>query len=301
MSRHSVVTGKLHRSDHSGQRRLFHGTENNIVTTRKNIMRTIKPSLTTLLALPAAALLGLSVMSARAANPSVSYSTTAPTPGANDIYNFAGAAYDANNIGGGGVNVGGNTATGNGNINDGSTYVAGDRAAQGQTFLTGSSASMLSSISVQMTGYTANNVLGANGGAPNYDGTFWNLNSGTTINLRVGTISGSSLSPVFSATFDNGGSGTPGQSFSANGTGTWLTFTLATPLSLAANTTYGFDLAGASGTYFEWLGLSNAGGNNFADGTAYGSGAAGVGDTTATALAGARVFDLGISTVPEPS
>ena len=52
--------------------------------------------------------------------------TTPPEPGIHDVYNFEGAINDDANVGNG---------------NDANTYVAGDRATQGQTFTTGANPS----------------------------------------------------------------------------------------------------------------------------------------------------------------
>jgi hypothetical protein len=65
-------------------------------------------------------------------------STTAPTPGTNDIYNFSGASHEGANVGDGG-------AYADGPANDAFTYVAGDRADQGQTFTTAATPAAVSS------------------------------------------------------------------------------------------------------------------------------------------------------------
>jgi hypothetical protein len=85
-----------------------------------------------------------------------------------------------------------------------------------------------------------------------------------------------------------------------------LTFTFASPVSLAANTAYGFDLSGQNVGYFEWLGISDTavggGGNPYASGNAFNTGANGAANTTTmNPLAGDRVFALDITIVPEPS
>ncbi|HEX7619455.1 MAG TPA: hypothetical protein VF480_12150 [Verrucomicrobiae bacterium] len=56
-----------------------------------------------------------------------------PTPGTYDLCNFSGASMDVNN-----VHLPGNAPATNGPANDACTYVANDRATQGQTFTTGS-------------------------------------------------------------------------------------------------------------------------------------------------------------------
>ena len=94
----------------------------------------------------------------------LSLGSAAPAPGASDIYNFAGADMDMNNI-----FAAGNAPTTNGAANDAYTYVANDRATQGQTFTTGSSPGgyLLSDVWVEHAGYTDNTVdpqtAGSNG------------------------------------------------------------------------------------------------------------------------------------------
>ena len=61
--------------------------------------------------------------------------SSAPVPEVYDVYNFAGANMDMNN-----VYLTGSAPATNGPANDGYTYVAHDRASLGQTFTTGSSA-----------------------------------------------------------------------------------------------------------------------------------------------------------------
>src|ERR1017187_5312279 len=63
---------------------------------------------------------------------SLTLSASSPAPGTNDIYNFSGASHD-------GANVCDGVAYADGADNDAFTYVAGDRADQGQTFTTGGS------------------------------------------------------------------------------------------------------------------------------------------------------------------
>src|SRR5262249_38837696 len=100
---------------------------------------------------------------------SLTLSATAPTPGTNDIYNFSGASHDGANVCNGG-------AYADGAANDAFTYVAGDRADQGQTFTTGSNTNgyLVNAIWARHAGYTNNTAL-----------TWWQMNSGTTLTVRI--------------------------------------------------------------------------------------------------------------------
>ena len=234
----------------------------------------------------------LAVTTAQAA--SLNLTLTAPTPGANDIYNLTGSANDSGN-----VNDGGTYA--NGWLNDGFTYVAGDQTSKGQTFTTGSSLGgyTLSSIWVQHAGYTANTNPGSF-----YNGTWWHMAAGATLTARVTDPSqaggaGFALATETYVTTGLEGWGT-GYNNSDNGDGMWLDITLATPVTLAANTTYGFDLTGSSdnNVFFEWLGTSN---DVFSGGSAYRGSTTATPDNTLNGLVGDRVFLLGLTPVPEPS
>jgi len=226
----------------------------------------------------------------------LTFGTSAPTAGTASISNWTGATFDADNVGGSGTNA--NGSPNNGAANDGTTYVATNRPAQGQTFTTGSNAGgyTLSAVTVRVQGYTNNTASGSNIG--NYD-----LNDTTsTFRLRVGRISGTTFIPLSQETAASGGSGNPGQGGTANGPGTYLTFTLKAPIVLAPNTTYGFDL-GTNSDYFEVLGIRDGatGGNPYTSGTAYTSGASGVAAGTITTQAGDRVFQLDLATYTAPA
>jgi DUF1680 family protein len=206
---------------------------------------------------------------------SLTLSVSAPTPGTNDIYNFSGASHDGANVCAGG-------AYADGAANDAFTYVAGDRADQGQTFTTGSitNGCLVNAIWVRHAGYTNNTDL-----------TWWQMNSGVTLTVRVTDPSqaGASGFAVRTETYvTTGTEGWSGGFNSANGDGDWLRFVFATPVSLATNKTYGFDLTSATtGVFFEWLGTSN---NVFPGGSAYNGSTAGSADNTMNMLVGDRVF-----------
>ncbi|MGC3990395.1 MAG: alginate lyase family protein [Chthoniobacteraceae bacterium] len=221
----------------------------------------------------------------------LTFSTTAPTGGAASISNWTGATFDADNVGGSGVNS--NGSPNNGTANDGVTYVASNRPAQGETFTTGSNTGgyLLSSITVRIVGYTNNTASGTNN-------TYYTLTHTTsTFRLRVGEISGTTFIPISIETAASGGSGNPGSSSSANGPGTYLTFTFTAPIVLRPNTAYGFDL-GTSSDYFEMLGIRDgaSGGNPYTAGTAYTTGTNGVAAGTITTQTGDRVFQLSMAT-----
>jgi hypothetical protein len=77
----------------------------------------------------------------------------------------------------------------------------------------------------------------------------------------------------------------------ANGTGTWFTFTFDTPIILESNSLYGFDI-GSDSAFFETLGIKDSavGGNPYADGSAYISGSNGSANNTLSNAPGDRVF-----------
>jgi len=211
-------------------------------------------------------------------NSTITYSSSQPGGGAANISNWTGAAFDAANVGGSGMNADG--SPNNGAANDASTYVANNQPVQGQTFTTGSNTYGydVSSITVRMTGYTNNTATGSNL-------TGWNLNfTNGPIIVTIGKISGTTQSAVSMQCFMAGGTGNPGSGSSANGTGTYLTFTLPYPVHLAPNMTYGFDFIIGNGgsNYFEWLGTSS---DVYSGGTAYTRSG-----NTITPLTGDRVF-----------
>ena len=92
----------------------------------------------------------------------MTYSLVQPAGSAESIANWTGAGFDAENIGGSGVNSDGGSD--NGTANDAYTYVANNQSAQGQSFITGDASYgyELHSITVQMAGYSNNAATGAN-------------------------------------------------------------------------------------------------------------------------------------------
>jgi len=239
-----------------------------------------------MLALPA--FLALACVSTQAQ--SIISQTAAPTLGAYDIAQLVAPTSDLLNI-----NGPGKTGT---DQNDGSTYVANDRnLSQGQLFTTGSGADSftLTGIWVQHVGYTANLDM--------WNGTWSGLNDGTAITLRIvdpsqqgnaGFVLESQVSTVAtgSGIGGNGGNSAPYW----GGTGKWLYMALGTPVALAANTQYGFDLTSYN-PYFELAGMDV---NQYYGGSAYTTGSKEA-LNTGTVYAGDRTFVVAMSPVPEPS
>ena len=194
-------------------------------------------------------------------NSTIDYLASQPSGGAPSIANWTGAAFDAANIGGSGVNADGGAD--NGTANDASTYVVDNGTAQGQTFTTGSNANgyEFTGVTVRMAGYTNNTATGSNV-------TSWNLNpTNGPIIVTVGKVSGTAHLPISQQNFMAGGTGHPGAGSSANGSGTYLNFNLPFVVHLDPNTTYSFDLSVArSGNTFELLGTSA---DPYASGTAF--------------------------------
>ena len=215
---------------------------------------------------------------------SVSFSTSAPTPGASDVYSFTAGATDADNILAG---------------DDAATYVAFDRGAQGQTFLSpsGSPAYALAAVWLQWV---------------NYDGTYVYLPPGGQFQVRLTdpSAAGGAGFVLHSELFPTTGSeaNTLPTTFMGpiTGAGTWVEFVLGTPVVLNPNTTYGFDVSSPNSfgafdvqPFFETAGTSS---DPFPSGAAYSSGPNGSGgDNTMTAQIGDRAFLLQLTGVPEPS
>ena len=221
-------------------------------------------------------------------NSTITYSAVQPSGAADSLAQWSGAAFDAANIGGSGVNADG--GANNGTANDASTYVSSGRPTQGQTFTTGSNPNGydVSGITVRAAGYTNNTATGSNLSA-------WNLAaSNGPIEVTFGKVNGTTQSLLSIQNFMAGGEGTPGSGSSVNGPGTYVTFNLPFPVHLDPNTTYGFDftIGEGSGNYFEWLGTSS---DPYAGGTAYTRSG-----STITPLSGDRVFQVNMTASAAP-
>ncbi len=221
-------------------------------------------------------------------NSTITYTATQPAGATDAVANWAGAAFDAANLGGSGVNADG--GANNGTANDSSTYVANNRPVQGQTFTTGANANgyELTGVTARMAGYTNNTATGSNVSG-------WNLNlTNGPIIVTIGKISGTAHTTVSMQNFISGGTGNPGAGSSANGSGTYITFNLPFAVHLEPNTTYSFDfwIGNGASNYFEWLGTST---DPYAGGTAYTRNWG-----TITPLAGDRVFQVNMSASAAP-
>jgi alpha-D-xyloside xylohydrolase len=226
----------------------------------------------------------------------LSLESALPVPGLYDICNLAGADMDMHNV------YSGSAPATNGAANDGSTYVAQDRVAQGQTFTTGASPGgyQLTDIWIEHCGYTANT---ADPKTPNSNGTWWQMAAGGGLTLRITSPSqaGTANFVLRSETYaPTGAEGWPTSATgSINGDGMWMHFTLDTALWLATNAVYGFDLTSVTNNncFFEWLGNST---NVFSGGTAYSGNTAGTPDNTLNTLIGDRVFLLQLTPQAHP-
>ena len=199
----------------------------------------------------------------------VTASTSAPAIDADDVSFLPGNINEPDTING-------TTAAGD---NDESTYVAGDRTSKGQTFTTGSNAQgyFMQSFTVQHVNWpTFTN-----------NGTFYDIQPGDQWQLQIGTMSGTTKTPLLThtAAFDGTaltGAGNPG-------TGRYFTFNLSgLGLQLAPATTYYFEIVPLAGSpYFE---LNSSRTGSYAGGTAYRGGTTGTIGTAVNTLTGDFAF-----------
>ncbi len=163
--------------------------------------------------------------------------TTAPVTDVADQYYLPGNVEEADAIAGSG------TASAD---NDGSTYVALDRASKGMTFTTGSNPDGYSVDSVTLQHVLWDTFV--------ENGTFYNVPTGATLAFEFGTISASTKTPIYS-TEEAVHAGAPVAGAADNGSGSYFTFDLSNAGigNLAPNTSYYFEVAAAagSGVYFE--------------------------------------------------
>ena len=223
----------------------------------------------------------------------VTSSTSAPTTaGTADLFYLPGPQYEANTI------DGDSTFTGD---NDQYTYVSGDRPSKILSFTTSSASTnyTLSSITVQQVEQLGNEA----------NGTYAGVQNGQGFQVQFGTISGTTLSPAYtdtSATYTGTGfsdTGDTGTGTYDGGQGIYVTFTFPTPLTLAASTSYYFELtSGAGSPYFEMNSTSAIG---YPGGGAYVDDTPGQldADNTVTADTGEFAFVAGLTAtaVPEPT
>lgn len=210
-------------------------------------------------------------IAARTYSATVTTQTTTPTTGANDISQLVSSTSDTLNIGGTGITFSGE--------NDAKTYVSSDRMNQGQTFTTGA----------QPAGYLLTAIWVRNVGYTTYldNGTFASFASGQSISIRI--IEPSKANTGGFRLHSEGAKMAAGSEFSGggtwNGSGRWIKISLDTPVALAPNTQYGFDLTSPAAN-FELAGM---------EADQYGSGAGYTttvreGLNTGTVHAGDRTF-----------
>lgn len=179
-------------------------------------------------------------------------------------------------------------------------YVAHDNTAcLGQTFTTGNDPSgyELNSISFEQV---------TNGGQ--YGGTYAQNLAGGSLGYRVFSLSGSTIGSVLAT--ESSISITPIMTWehpNPAGSGAWwVTITFASPITLAANTQYAFDLQpdSAGQFYMEWDGtnVSNfSGGQAFADDGSGGANGYTPNATSVTLLTGSRTFVANMTALGAPS
>jgi hypothetical protein len=206
-------------------------------------------------------------------------SATAPASDASDRFFFASGMGDSDNIGG--------VVGQGGNANDGDTFVAYDRNAQGQTFTTGANPA----------GYQINAVTVQHVQMPEAEGNgaYYDLQNNDTFALEVGTISEGVKTPLGSGIARYSGSAVAGGPPSG-GTGNYFTFDLSGEnLTLAPNTVCYFLITAHTGNpYFELNGTRTG---DFIGGTAIrGKVVAAIGDEYVE-LTGDRVFHVDLATV----
>lgn len=220
------------------------------------------------LGLPALAVLAAMIMPAASADAgTIIYSPTEPIFDANDIIQLATGAFATA------------PESYNGNINnDNANYIASDRPAQGQTF-TATDVGQIESITVKSAG------------------GFVNIPGGTQLTLRINTVVGTTLTPIYTDV-----AVLPESPESSNGLSDYVTFTLATPLAVGSGVTYGFDFGNTAGNPGFYFRIDGAADTSYSGGTAYSTGVRdGFGTTTAIFRQTDRTFGIGFSPVPEPT
>jgi Bacterial TSP3 repeat len=152
---------------------------------------------------------------------------------------------------------------------------SGAGAAKGQTFKTGTIPVLLKSISYQVTS--------SQKAEPTKQYT-----------IRVGTVTGTTFAQIASETAT--------QNFTWKG-GEYMTWSFATPVPLAANTTYGIDVGMTSSTSSWQTGIPyiNYTANAYSGGVIYSSGTSGIGTATISAGSNDRIFHIDLQHPLNPS
>ena len=291
---------------------------NNLARTNSHKTKTMKrASLRTCCALATILLAG----AAQAQIPVTdSPATQPPIPGYYDQYYLPGAVVE-------GLDTIGSAYTNNGYAgimgdppysgnNDGFTYVSEpDRTSKAQSFTTGSS-----SLGYTLKSFTFQQVQGTNGAGGSgtgwiNNGTYFLLNNGDSLNVRVGSLSGGPFSTSYTtiletnATYNGTTHNTGGQT---SALGVYFNFDFSgAGLTLSPNTTYFVEVMATSGDHFE---LNNTDTNPVSKTfpPVYMNGQALVGNTTAgldatgafsitTTNGGVFAFDAGLAAVGAPT
>jgi hypothetical protein len=225
----------------------------------------------------------LGTVAAQAAT--VTFTTTAPTPGKYDVSSLVGVTQDRNNVG---------TSAADGPANDATTYVAFDRPAQGQTFCMNAGQGggfKLTGVWVRHVGYTTANTVA----------TYWRMPVASTLRIRItkpsagGTTNFQLTTETYTITGSEPGVLSAAGANSLPGTGTWVHFVLAKPITLVSSygsSAYGFDISSSANHFFETHGIKDTatGGNPYTSGTAYTSGTGGIPGNAYATAPGDRVF-----------
>ena len=147
-----------------------------------------------------------------------------------------------------------------------------------------------------LNSFTVRQILFSSGNG----GTYRNFPSGCSLQVRFGTISGSTLTPILTTNATYSGPTIAGAGYS--GTGDYFTFDLsgAGIGTLAPNTTYFVELAITGGLYFELFNQLNP--TSFTGGTSFTGDNAGALDAvfTVNLTAGEFAFDASMSAVGTP-
>jgi hypothetical protein len=199
----------------------------------------------------------------------VSFSAKSPALGPDDIANLTGANNELNN-----VSDGDNDAT----------YIADDRPIQGQTFTTGTNAA-----GYQLRSVTLRQV----------EHDTYALVQDLKYTIRITQPADKTLEVIATETAEVAASvegnfpsiGEGGDM--GRGSGRFITFTLAKPVTLKPNTSYGFDIGGGNTRHF-WQ-TDGTVQNAYAGGEAYSSGTAGVGRGTRISRTGDHVFVVALT------
>ena len=226
----------------------------------------------------------VSLLPRGAAAASASFSTSPPSLGSVIISNLVGAVPPSGNP----------NNSPNSNVND-PRYVADDQPVQGQTFTTGTNAAgyKLLAVTLRQVTYATFSLV------PGINYTIRVTRPLTTNSLSVVAVENAEVVDDYTdcatCNFPTIASGNN----SGNGSGRYITFLFDTPVPLAPNTLYGFDVGGGHVRhYWETDGRDSTPGGGggtpldpYTAGNAYSSGLFnGVGDNTITNRAGDRVF-----------